>query len=100
MLFLKSFLQWMEFTVIGHAFDRADLVPIRLHSKYGTGLHRPAIQKDGACTAVCGVAANVRSGERQDLPDEMDQEKPRLYFSLMVSAVHSNANMFFCGHNY
>jgi hypothetical protein len=29
----------------------------------------------------------------------MDQEKPRLYFSLMVSAVNFRANKFFCGHN-
>src|SRR5580692_5147234 len=99
-LFLKSFLQWMEFTVIGHAFDGANLAAIRLHGKYGAGLHRPAIQKHRACTAVCGVAANMRSGERQDLTDEMDQEKPRLYFSLMVSAVNFRANRFFCGHNY
>ena len=84
MLFLKSFLQWMEFAVIGHAFDGANLATIRLHGKYGTGFHRPAIQKDRAGTAVCGVAANMRSGERQDVTDEMDQEKPRLYLSLMV----------------
>jgi hypothetical protein len=99
-LFLESFLQWMEFAAIGYAFDRANLATIRLNSKCGTGLHRPAIQKDRACTAVCGVAANMRSGQREDLTDEMDQEKPRLYLSLTVSAVHFNADMFFCGHNY
>src|SRR5580704_5278909 len=99
-LFPKSFLQWMEFAVIGYAFDGANLATIRLHSKCGTGLHRPAVQKYRACTAVCGVAADMRSGQHQDVTDEMDQEKPRLYLSLMVPAVHFNANMFFCSHNY
>jgi hypothetical protein len=42
----------------------------------------------------------MRSGQRQDVTDEMNQKKPRLYLSLTVSAVHFDANMFFCGHNY
>jgi hypothetical protein len=99
-LFPKSFLQWMEFPVIGDPFDGANLAAIRLHSKYGTRFHGPAIQQYCACTAVCGVAANMRSGECQDLPNEVDQQKPRLYFSHLISAVHLYAKNFFCGHNY
>jgi hypothetical protein len=99
-LLLKSFLQGMEFTVIGHPFDGSNLAAIRLHSKYGTGLHGPAIQKDSARTAVGGVAANVRSGKRQEVANEMDQEKPGLYLCLMVPAVHFDPKMFFCGHMY
>jgi hypothetical protein len=99
-LFLKSFLQRMEFTIIGHAFDGSNLATIRLHGKYGTGLHGPAIQKHRARTAVGGVAANMRSGERQEVTDEVDQEKPRLYLCIMVPAVHFDPKMFFCGHIY
>src|ERR1700730_2554557 len=39
MLFLKTFLQWMEFAMIGHPFDGANLATIRLHRKQGAGLH-------------------------------------------------------------
>jgi len=99
-LFLKSLLQGMKFAVIRYAFDGANFATIRLHSKQGTGLYRPPIQKHCTRTAVCGIAANMRSGECQDVADEMDQEKPRLYLSLMVPAVHFEANMFFCGHSY
>src|ERR1700736_5493150 len=41
---LESFLQRMEFAVVGHAFNGSNLATIRLHGKQGTGLHRPAIQ--------------------------------------------------------
>src|SRR6202023_397056 len=73
--FPKSFLQRMEFAVVGHSLDGANLATIRLYGKEGTGLHRPAIQQHGASTAACGIAANMRSGEPQDVSDEMDQKK-------------------------
>jgi hypothetical protein len=85
----------MELTIIGHAFDGPNLAAIRLHGKYGTGLHGPAIQKHRARAAVGGVAANMRSRERQEVADEMDQEKPRLYLCVMISAVHFDPKMFF-----
>jgi hypothetical protein len=88
----------MEFAVVGDTFDGAYLATIRLHCKDSTRLHCPAIQKYRAGPTICGVAANVRPGERQDFTDEMDQEQAWLYLSLVIRAVHFYANMFFYGH--
>src|ERR1700722_1951784 len=73
-LFFKSFLQWMELAVLGHAFNSANLAAICLHGKKGAGLYRSAVQEHCACTAACGVASDMRSGERKHLTDEMNQE--------------------------
>jgi hypothetical protein len=97
-LFLKSFLQRMKFAVIGHAFDGADFATIRLHGKYGTGFHRLTIQQYRAGTAAGGIAANMCSGKRQHITDEMDQKKSRFYLSLAIPAIHFDADKFFGGH--
>jgi len=100
MLFLESFLYRMEFAVLGHTFDGTNLATVRLHGKDSTGFYRPAIQQDCAGTAICRVATHVRSGQHQDFTDKMDQEKPWLDLSLVIPAVHLDANMFFGSHNY
>ena len=90
----------MEFTVIGHALNGPNLATVRLYGEDSTGFHGPAIQKDGAGAAFCGVAANMGPSEHQDVSDEMNQEQSRFYLSLVVLAVHFHANVFFGGHNY
>ena len=60
----EAFLQRVQRAVgRGHAFDGADLGAVRLHGEHGAGLHRFAIEIDGAGAAMAGVAADMRAGE-------------------------------------
>ncbi len=60
---------------------------VGLHREDGAGLHRPAVQEDGAGAAVRRVAADVGAGEPQVLADEVDEQQARLDVGLVLLAV-------------
>src|SRR6185369_3472873 len=70
----EPFLEGVERAVRGlHALDRPDVRAIRLDGEHRAALHRLAVDRDGARTALAGVAADVGAGELQVLAQELDE---------------------------
>ena len=69
----ESLLDGMELAVRLEAFDRPDFSAVRLHREHGARLHRFPIQQDRAGAAVRRVTADVRPGQAEVLPEEMNE---------------------------
>jgi hypothetical protein len=70
-------LNGMELAVGCETFDGGDFASIGHHCEKRAGLHRAAIEEDGACTTVGGVAADVCAGEVEMLAKEFDEKGAR-----------------------
>ena len=75
----ESFLQGMEPTVVGQAFDRHDLGAVRLNREERARLGATPIDQHGAGAALARVAPDVRAGQIEVLAQEVDQKQSRLY---------------------
>jgi hypothetical protein len=64
----------VHFAVDGQALDGGHAGAVCLHRQHVAGLHRAAVQVDGAGAALGGVAAHVRAGEAQLLAQELDEK--------------------------
>jgi hypothetical protein len=51
--------------------------PIGLNREHGAAFHRHAVEIDSTCTAMAGVAADMRAGEILLFADEVDQQCAR-----------------------
>src|SRR5438128_617547 len=65
-------------SVRGEALDGRDLASVGLDGKEPAGLHRHAVQEDGAGTAGRRVATDLGAGEAQDVAQVVDEEQARL----------------------
>ena len=93
----ETFLQRRQRAVgVGDAFDGGDVAALGLHREHGAGLHRHAVDIDGAGAAMGGLAADMGAGEREVLADEMHQERARLDEAFDLGAVDLHGHMSFC----
>src|SRR5262245_47929606 len=77
-LLLEPFLDRMELARPAQPFHRGDLVAIGLHAEEGAGLHRKTVEQHGAGPAAGCIAAEVRPGETEHLPDHVNAQRARL----------------------
>ena len=70
----------------------SDLAAVGLDGEHRAGLHRLAVEQDGAGAAVGGVAADVGAGQAQVLAQEVDQQQARLDLGLRGGAVDGDLN--------
>ena len=74
----ESLLHRVELAVSGQAFDGQDARAVGLHGEHGAAFDGLAVHLDRACAAQRRLAADVRSGEADDLAQVVDEEQPRL----------------------
>src|SRR5215468_51461 len=89
----EAFLEGMELAVLLEPLHRHDLPAVGLHSEYRAGLHGPAVEENGAGAAVAGIAADVRTCEPKDLPDQVHEEETRLDVRLELLAVDGHLDL-------
>ena len=92
MLLLEALLQRMELSILEKSFDGKELGSVSLHGKHRARLDRLSVENDGASAAIAGIAADVRAGEPQHLPDEMNQEQPGFDIGLSLTAIDLDVN--------
>src|SRR5436190_18227255 len=88
----EAFLDRVELAVLGHPFDGRDLGAVGLDRKHGAGLHRLALEMNGAGAALAGVAPHVRAGQPRQLANEVDEQQPRLDFMGVLDAVDGDGD--------
>jgi hypothetical protein len=93
----EGVLDRVQLAVLGHAFDRGDLRAVGLDGQHGAGLHRLAIQMDGAGAALARVAAHVRAREPGQLADEVHEEEPGLDVMRVSDAIDGHGR-FHCAY--
>src|SRR5262245_32264043 len=76
--FPETFLQWMELSVFGHAFDRHQIRAVSLDCKHGAGFHGQAIRQDRAGATDAGLTTDVRARQSGHIANEMRQKKTGL----------------------
>src|SRR5437660_4501161 len=76
--FPETFLQGMELSVFGHAFDRHEIRAVGLHRKHRAGFHGKAIRQNRTCATDARLTTDVRARESGHIADEMRQKKSRL----------------------
>ena len=69
---------------------------VGLHREEGTGLHRLAVQEDGACTALARVAADVGAGQPEMVPQEVDEKEARFDRPFVMLPIHGHPNGMRC----
>jgi len=82
----------------GQALDGRHLGAVGLHGQHQAGARRPAFDEHGARAAGAVLAADVRAGQGQLVPQEIRQGHPRLDESLVDDAVDRHANRSRCRH--
>ncbi len=92
MLFPKALLHRVQFAVFCEAFDGGDFAAIRLYSEQRARLHSLAVDENCASAAKGSLAANVRPGETEQVPQVMDEQQARLDFVLVAHAVNTHAD--------
>ena len=80
----------------GDALDGHDAGLVGLHGEYGAGLHRTAVEVDGACAAMAGLAADMQAGQPELLAQEMNEQGARLDRGLDRAAVDLHGDALFC----
>src|SRR5258708_22189153 len=70
------------------ALDGGDAVAVRLHRVHEAGAYWLAVEHHRARAANAVLAADVRAGEPELLPQPVDERKPRLHLSRTPLAVH------------
>jgi hypothetical protein len=74
----ETLLNRMELAIVGEPLDGRDVGTLRLHGEHGAGFDRGAVDVDRTCPAIAGLATDVGPRQMKVLPDEVDQESPRL----------------------
>src|SRR5216684_3865646 len=85
----------MEFAIFLQPLDREHLATIGLHSQNRARLHRLTVENDRARAAQAGLAADVGTGEAQDIAQVMDEKQAWLDFIRVLFTVHCKVNRFF-----
>src|SRR2546428_694327 len=91
-LLVEALLDRMELPILLESLDRGDARLIHLHREEGAGLHRAAVEQDGACAAACGVAADVGPGHPEVLAEEVNEQRSRLDVDVVGGPVHRHAD--------
>src|ERR1700761_8231504 len=92
----ETFLQGGQRAVgVGDALDGHDVGALSLDREHGAGLHRHAVDIDGAGAAMGGLAADMGAGQLQVLADEMHQQCARLDQAFDLRAIHLHGDVGF-----
>ncbi len=76
----KSLLNRVQFVVLCQALHGQHLALVCLDSEDRARLDAGTIQQDSAGPAIGGVAAHVRTGQIEFLPQQVHQQKPGFHF--------------------
>src|SRR5262249_19883154 len=74
----EAVLERVELPVLLEALDGHDRPAVRLDGENRARLDGPPVEEDGAGAAVRCVTPDMGAGEAEDLPEQVDQEQPRL----------------------
>src|SRR5947209_18568946 len=83
----EPLLKRMQLAVLLQALHRHDFLVAGLDGEHRARLHRSAVHEDGAGAAGGRVAPDMGAGQRQHVPDQVDQQEARLDVSLVLLAV-------------
>src|SRR5215831_12827995 len=89
----ETLLHRVELASLLQSLDRGDARAVGLHRENGAGLDRVAVEVDRARAAVRGVAADMRAGHAEGLPQKVHQQQPRLDFRLARRAVYRDFDL-------
>src|SRR5215468_6545488 len=89
----EALLHRMQLSALLEAFDRTHLRTVCLHCEHRARLHRLTVEYHGAGAAMRGVAADVGTREAQPLPDEMNQQQPRLDFGGVRGPIYGHSDL-------
>lgn len=89
----------MQITISGKTLNGQDPTAVSLNRKQQTRLYRFAIEQHGTCSAHAMFASDVRAGQTHIIPQEINQQSSRLYFSLVIDIIDANANFFEVRHS-
>ena len=89
-MLLEGRLHRMQFAALREALDRRHLRAGSLGGQHGATLHRLAVDMHDARAALRRVAADMRAGQTQVLPKEMDQQRPVLHVAAHLAAINNH----------
>src|SRR5262249_53349107 len=92
-LFPETFLQRVQLAVRGEPLDRRDGRSVGLHREERARLRAAAVDENGAGAALCGVAADVRSGQAQLFAEEVAEQEARVDLPLADLAIAGHRNL-------
>src|SRR5665213_94669 len=82
----------MQLVALSDALDGDDVGAVALHGEDGAALDAVAIDRDDAAAALAGVAADMRAGEGEIFPQELDEQGARLDVAGRLLAVHRHGD--------
>ena len=83
----------MQLSAFGETFDCGDMSALAANGQKRAALHRLAIDMHRAAAALCGVAADMRSGEAQMFAQKFNEQCARIDVPADRLSVHNH------GHN-
>jgi hypothetical protein len=89
----KALLQGMQLTVLRQALDGHDLGAVSLDRENGAGLRAAPVDENRAGAALARVATDVRAGQEELLPQEVDEEHAWLDIRSAHPAVDRHRNL-------
>src|SRR5450830_58013 len=90
MMLRKSPLQGMQSLLAAERLDRLHGLAFRLNGQHEAAPDGRAVDENGACPANAVLAADMRSGEPQVVPQKINQREPRLNTRRTLFSVHSD----------
>lgn len=88
----KAFLDRMQFSVEGQAFDRRHGAIIRLNGEERARFDGLAIEQDSARAANARFTSDVRAGQSAPITKKMHQECPRIDFVLLRGTIDADVD--------
>src|SRR5262245_4209840 len=89
----KARLQRREALVLREPLDRDDFAALGLHRQHQTAAHRFAIEEHCAGTANPVLAADMRPGQPQVMPQAIGESQARLDRNLDLASIDLEANL-------
>src|SRR5438309_3495085 len=83
----EGLLDRMELAILGHALDRLQAPSFGLNREHRAALDCFAVDQDGARAALARVAADVRAGEPQVVPEIVHEKQAWLDLMLVPASV-------------
>jgi hypothetical protein len=88
-MFAEHLLNDAEAAILVHqTFNGGHIRTIGLRHEYRAGFYRLAVDIDGAGAAMAGFTADMRAGDAQVFPKEMDQQRARFRKAFNLAPVH------------
>src|SRR5262245_50501882 len=88
----EALLQRVERASLRQALDGLDGPVVGLDGEDGAALHRATVQAHGAGAAARRVTADVRAGQSEVLPDEVDEQRAGADLAAVLLAVDGDGD--------